>query len=294
MTQAALEEVAFDSVQKYLYAVSIQGYVNIIDIADPAKPVLTDLSLDLTGKEATLSSAQICPEQGVIFVSLKETATVDMYSTVQRSSPQRPQLLKSFEVAPHPRLVLPNRNCTVVAVGNSNPGKGLAQGSVTLIRNPILDSSLVDRVVIEGMDDAYLLKKGLHMPLSKAALEYWDEYSPMADELDFSEVRENYQSAIFLEPKALAWNGPEETELFVNMQENNGLMRIDVATAKVLSVASYGLKDHSRVPIDINSKDGTCALRTYESLFALLNPDAISTLRYNGHTYVVSGYWTLR
>uniref|UniRef100_A0A6U2Y7X6 Alkaline phosphatase n=1 Tax=Entomoneis paludosa TaxID=265537 RepID=A0A6U2Y7X6_9STRA len=64
-------------------------------------------------------------------------------------------------------------------------------------------------------------------------------------------------------------------------------MRINVTSGKPLSVASYGLKDHSRIPVDI-LEDGTCDLRTYDSLFAMRNPDTISTIRYNDKTYVVT------
>jgi hypothetical protein len=224
-------------------------------------------------------------------VVLGDKGTVEMYETVKRTNPRSPSLLKSFDVGPLPRVVLPNKNCDIVAVGNANAGKGLASGSVTLIRNPISDASVVTRVPIgedEGWDDAYMLKKGLHMPLSLSALEYWDSMSPIADEVDFSEIRENYKSAIFLEPKFMAWSDPDESELLVNLQENNGLMRIDVATSRPLAVASYGLKDHSKVPVDINADDNTCNRRTYDSLFAMRNPDTISTVRYNGKIYVIT------
>ena len=84
----------------------------------------------------------------------------------------------------------------------------------------------------------------------------------------------------------MAWS-PDETELLVNLQENNGLLRVEVATATSLSVASYDVKDRSRVPVDL-IEDGKCELKTYESLFAMRNPDIISTIRYNGESFAVA------
>lgn len=224
----------------------------------------------------------------MFFVSFEDLGTVEMYETVKRSDPRVPKMLKSFDVGPLPQFVLPNKSCQLLAVGNANRGKGLDSGSITFIRKPLSDASQVMRVPIDEMDDAYLVKKGLNMPLSFSSLEYWDEYGPDAEELDFSEIRANYKSSIFLEPKAMAWSGPNEEELLVNLQENNGLMRIDAATGKPLSVASYGLKDHSEVPVDINAGDKKCALSTYDSLFAMRNPDIITTVRYNNKTYVIT------
>lgn len=55
-----------------------------------------------------------------------------------------------------------------------------------------------------------------------------------------------------------------------------------------VSLAGYGLKDHSEVPIDLNRKDGDCVLKTYKSLFSMRNPDTIETIRYNDKVYVVT------
>ena len=126
------------------------------------------------------------------------------------------------------------------------------------------------------------------MPLTKNALEYWDTWSPIADEVNYSEIRNNYRSGVFLHPKKLAWSGPDDSELLVNLQENNGLLRINATTATATALVSYGVKDHSIVPVDINNSDKTCNLKTYQDLFAMRNPDTIATLRFNDKQYVVT------
>jgi hypothetical protein len=137
-------------------------------------------------------------------------------------------------------------------------------------------------------DDNYVLGKGLHMPLTRNALKYWDLYSNDAEEFNFTEVRKQYQSSIFIEGESLSWAGPNESELLVNLQVNNGVLRIDVAQNKALALAGYGLKDHSIVPIDLNSNDKQCNLQTYPNLFSLRNPDGVTTLRYGNKVYLLT------
>ena len=151
----------------------------------------------------------------------EEEDEVLVYSTVNRSNPQPPTLLKVIKVGDRPTLLLPSRDCSTLVVGHENGRRGTVRGSITFIRNitstePTLHNVLLDDK--EGWDDEYLLNRGLNMPLTKNALEYWDDHSHLADELNFTEVREDYQPAIFLKPEMMAWGNPEETELLVNLQ----------------------------------------------------------------------------
>ena len=67
------------------------------------------------------------------------------------------------------------------------------------------------------------------MPLSASALEYWDEYSSIAGDVDFTAARAAYTAASVLEPEYLAWSGDEKYVL-VSLQENSALIKIDVAS----------------------------------------------------------------
>jgi hypothetical protein len=88
----------------------------------------------------------------------------------------------------------------------------------------------------------------------------------------FREIHQNYKPAIFLEPENLAWNGPSKSELLVNLQGNNGLLRTNMTNLTAVAVMGYGLKDHSVVPIQ-------CRLKRCPSLFAMRNLDTIQTLK---------------
>ena len=95
-----------------------------------------------------------------------------------------------------------------------------------------------------------------------------------------------YRPSIFLNPESMAWFSAEQ--LIVNMQPNNGMVRINVTSGEILDVAGYGLRNHAQIPVDINRHDKACDLQTYKHLFAMRQPDGISTLRYNDKIYIFS------
>ena len=64
---------------------------------------------------------------------------------------------------------------------------------------------------------------------------------------------------------------------------------IGTSTAKVLDVVGYGLKDHCQVPLDLNPSEQVRDLRTHDQVFSMRIPDGITTLRYNGFVYVLTG-----
>ena len=172
----------------------------IVDLSNPVQPILTDFSFDLLDRESELSAIEGCAGQGIFFLTLADAGQVEMYETVKRDNPETPRLIKSFDVGALPSFVLPNRKCDIVAVANANKGKGLASGGLTIIRNPQSDDAQLVHVPIDaanGWDDEYMLQKGINMPLSIGALEYWDLYSNRADDFDFGEIRANYATAPF-------------------------------------------------------------------------------------------------
>ena len=294
----ASESIQYDHVHKYLYSMSdIGGYIIVADYENPLQPTISNYSFQTV--DPALGNLRICPETGLLVVSLEDLGELHVYSLVDRESPAVPTLLKAFGNVPNPKTVLISKDCSTIVVANENQSDEdeLAQGSITFIQGlnkDVLqdDSAEFQQTTVsldfDEWDDTYLLRRGLNMPLTLNSLEYWDEHSDLADDLDFTYARENYRSALFLEPANLAWNGPDESELLVNLQENNGLLRINMTDLRPVAVAGYGLKDHSTVPIDINVEDKDCDLKLYPSLFAMRNPDIIQTVKYNEKYYVVT------
>lgn len=282
------EQIVYDPNHHYLYTMSDQGYVTIADYQDPSHPQLTRLSIPTPHPK--VGGIEICPSQGVFLVSLEKLGQVAIYSLVNRTQPEeKPRLIKTLDAGPECKTVLPNHDCSIIVVGNTNEGEALTQGQITILFDPLTSTPTKKTISLDfdSWNDDYLLRRGLNMPLTKAAMEYWDDHSHLADEIDWALERANYRSAIFLEPENLAWNDPSETELLVNLQENNGLLRINMTDLTPVAVAGYGLRDHSRIPVDLVA-DGGCDLKTYPGVFAMLNPDGFSAIRYGSKTYIVT------
>ena len=284
-----------------MYLFSDQQFITIVDYNDPNQPFVTNLGFDYLQYGEDVKNIAICEDKGLLMMSSPEEGLLHVFTTVKRSNPNEgPKLLQSIDAGKNCEEIITNSDCTIVAVSNINIGEGLATGGVTIVRSEFDyssgggDSNDVDVVHVpldaldQSIDDEYVLTKGLNLPLSKKSLEYWDEYSPYADDLDLQEVRENYRTAIFLTPTALSWNGPSETEILVNLQENNGIIRIDINSNEVLDLAGFGLKDHGTIPIDINTQDQDCILRTYKDVFSMRNPNMITSIRYNDKIYLIT------
>ncbi len=189
----------------------------------------------------TYTRVYACSEQGVLFASTKDDpnpGSVSIYKAATRDGDTvtAPELIHTVEVGAGPDMILPNKDCSILAVANEGEGDYAdflinPEGSVSLIKGPFLDASTpptVSTITFPWTDDE-LLAKGIHLPLSASALEYWDEYSSIAGDVDFTAARAAYTAASVLEPEYLAWSGDEKYVL-VSLQENSALVKIDVAS----------------------------------------------------------------
>ncbi|CAK9074104.1 Alkaline phosphatase [Durusdinium trenchii] len=265
----AAEQIAYDHVQKYAYAISEQGVLNVIDWNDPSNPqVNSALAYDFQG--AKLTDIEICAEKGLMFIGSgasdkTQPGTVHVLSTVDRSSPAAPMSRGSLTAGPLPDMILPNSDCTKLAVGNEGEGDydtSLVDpaGSVMIFENSDwtdLTSTVKHTVTLDSYTDAELMANGVHLPLPLDAMAYWDDQSIFASSLDFSAARATYSSAMNLEPEYLAWSADDST-LFVNLQENNAIATITVPTSGAPSLASItglGLKDYGDWEEKLKLKD---------------------------------------
>ncbi|MEL6987248.1 MAG: choice-of-anchor I family protein, partial [Bacteroidota bacterium] len=91
-----------------------------------------------------------------------------------------------------------------------------------------------------------------------------------------------------LEPEFCAVT-PDSKTAICACQENNAIAVVDLATATVTSILGLGYKDHSVVPLDpSNSDDSIAYLRTYDNLYGMYQPDAISIIEINGTNYILT------
>lgn len=228
------------------YAASERGVVTIIDFANgPENAEQIDFALEFT---RTLTDVDVCGS--FLFVSTKDdptNGTVSIYTTAQRAtdgSITAPTLLAEVTVGVGPDMIYPNPSCDMLGVANEGEG-GYdendylvdPEGSVTLIKGPFDDASSLEviHVSLNEWTDEELIAKGVHLPLPLNALEYWDDHSSIAAELDFGAARTNYQPASNLEPEYLAWSDDGAT-LYVNLQENSALVVVDVVNGMATDI----------------------------------------------------------
>lgn len=207
------------------------------------------LPIVITNKD-TYTDISVCSEQGILFATTKDDPNpghLAIYKVATRSgdSVVKPELVHTIEVGYGPDMAKPNKDCSILAIANE--GEGVyedylinPEGSVTLIDGPFLDASppTVSIVTFPWTDDE-LLAKGIHLPLSKNALEYWDDHSGVADDLNFTAARASYTAASVLEPEWLVWTADEKYVL-VNLQENSALVKVNVADKKAEDIYRYG------------------------------------------------------
>jgi hypothetical protein len=159
-------------------------------------------------------------------------------------------------------------------------------GSVSLINLEDLDNISSTDVPFLWSDEE-LMAKDIHLPLSLNALEYWDEHSAIADDVNFTLARATYTTASVLEPEWLEWTADDKYVL-VNLQENAALVKINVETATAEDIYGYGLKSWEETPIDIIEDDGCATMPTVPGLFSVRTPDSIAVINIDGETYVAT------
>mmetsp|Transcript_99666 Transcript_99666/g.287719 ORF Transcript_99666/g.287719 Transcript_99666/m.287719 type:complete len:684 (+) Transcript_99666:87-2138(+) len=306
----AVEKTAWDEVEKYLYTVSEQGSVNVVDYADPTKPVVVkDFAIDLTGKK--LTDVAICASKQMLFVAhgaddVVSDGRVRFYSAARREPSAKPAYLKEVTTGPLPDMISPNGECTMLAVANEGEGRyssagGLVDppGSVSLVKDLTAAEPTVMNVPFTSLgSDEDLISKGVHLPLSKKAMEYWDEHSAVAGDLDFASARASYTPAMNLEPEYLGWALAGD-KVFVGLQENSAIVTVDVPPAadwgatppRASRIDALGLKDWSPSGttggIDLIKDDG-CVLKNFPGYHTMRQPDSIAVVSVDGVDYVLT------
>lgn len=126
------------------------------------------------------------------------------------------------------------------------------------------------------------------MPLTFNALVYWDDFSSIANEIDWATIRADYSPNLFLQPEYIQFS-PDSKTLLVNLQTNSALARIDILSATLVAIDGYGLKSWtSGDGIDIVQDDGCNVSVTHPLLYSVPAPDVIASVEIDGELYVVT------
>ena len=254
--------------------------------------MVTSLGLDLSAYDSEMKDVAVCPEKQLLIVTAVDANKVLMFRTVTRDNPGQPQLLQEINAGNLPDVLLFNADCSVLAVTNENEGDALNQGVIHLISNfEENGAATVKKVTFDGFTDEYLLGRNVHMPLTQKAMEYWDLYSNIADDVDWTTVRAQYNPGLFLEPEFMAFTD-DGKQLLVNLQENSALLRVDVESGLAKSVDGYGLKSWTTTAnnegIDIIQDDGCSEFVQNDALYSVRAPDGMALVTIDGEHYVLT------
>ncbi|KAL7573210.1 hypothetical protein ACA910_018864 [Epithemia clementina (nom. ined.)] len=300
----ATEHWVYDHLNKYIYSQSEAGeYIAIMDYLDETLATVTSYSLDLTSYNSDIRDIAICPSKGLLFVSLFELNKVLMFQAVDRNSPDIPKVIKEIDAGNAPDALRLTDDCKYLAVANQNEARSITDGagSVHIVSNFQEDDQTavpdVQKVSFSSFTDTDLIRKKLHMPLTKNSMMYMRDVAGIISDdalIDWNYLIDNYDPAIALDPEFMAFNN-DGTRLFVNLQDNSGLVSIDPATGQVLQIQGYGLKPAtSGVGVDLLETGGcsrlttTGAFLTNPCLFLGRTPDAITTVEVDGVDYVIT------
>jgi hypothetical protein len=117
-------------------------------------------------------------------------------------------------------------------------------GSVSIVRGPFDGvAGAAPRHTLVSLDrwtEAELISKGVHLPLSRNAMQYWNA---TLDQVKFELAINAYTPDMMLEPEYVVFSH-DETQIFVNLQENNALVTIDVVTNRATDIYSYVFAVH--------------------------------------------------
>ena len=157
-----------------------------------------------------------------------------------------------MQVGYGPDHILTNKDdgCNIVATANEGEGVYVSDevglinpvGSVSILRGPFDDSANPpsnDLVSFDQWTEEELIDMGIHLPLSRNGMIYWNSYSDEID-VNFDDAIANYRPDMNLEPEYLAWGGGgDNSKIYVNLQENSAVIVIDVETNTATDIYPY-------------------------------------------------------
>ncbi len=253
--------------QRMALSCSTQGIVEIISITSPESPKALRRFKVTDGEE--ISSVAFHPTANFFAVAVVNR---DLFAAgkVQVHDADSGKLLKTFAVGVHPDSAVFSPNGKYLVVANegeayryNNKRYESPEGSITHVffGNDLQDASVTQIPLSDYSDVAGMLHKS-----HARALERKVGDGNSDEEIEIP-LRDN--SPANSEPEFVAFS-PDSTRAFVSLQENNGVVVIDTASAKIEKVFGLGMTEHLA---DIKDDD---KVQFDKKIRALREPDGIS------------------
>ncbi|MEL7480179.1 MAG: choice-of-anchor I family protein [Pseudomonadota bacterium] len=266
--EGAAEIVTFDPSSDRLFVVnSNDSTIDVLDLSDPASPTLIS-QIDATALGGGANS--IAVSGGILAVAIEATTATDpglvaFYDAATLS------LDGQVTVGALPDMVTFTPDGQTVLVANEG------EPSDDLTINPEGSISIID--VSGGAATATL-----------EGTATFTSFNGMEDALNADGVRIFLPGATVaedVEPEFIAVSA-DGTTAFVALQENNALAIVDIATATVTELVSFGTVDHSQAGFEFDPNDDDGINIVNGPVFGMRMPDAIASVEIDGETFIVT------
>lgn len=262
----AAEIVAYDASSKRIFFTNADNNsIGVLDVADPANPVLIDY-ISQAAYGGGVNSVAVA--SGVVAVAVEANDKVDAGRVTFWSTDGA--FLADYEVGALPDMITFDASGTKLFVANEGePNDAYTvdpEGSISIIDlSAGVQEGVVTHIAFEGLGSKEdLVAQGIRI------------FGP------------NASVAQDLEPEYIAVSDDNST-LYVVCQENNALIVVDVNSATASAILPLGTKDHSIVGqgVDASNRDDLINITNYP-IQGMFMPDAIKYITIDGQSFLLS------
>lgn len=274
--ESAAEIVSYDSCTDQLFVVN--AHAKRVDVMvfnranQPVERTYLDLTQAATSAGIEIGAANsVSAHHGLVAVAI-ENKDKQLRGIIALYRADTLELLTTYKAGALPDMVGFSPDGRYIASANegepNNDYTSDPEGSVTLIDLKAgLDNALVKQINFKAFNRSGALASKLpaQVRISKPG-------ATVAQDL---------------EPEYLTFAG--KGKIFVSLQENNAIAKIDITSAKVQAIYALGDKPWQHAMLDASDKDHIAGhLKSYPQLAGLYMPDTIASYQVDGVTYLVS------
>ncbi|MBC7994693.1 MAG: choice-of-anchor I family protein [Rhizobacter sp.] len=278
-TLGAAEVTAYDAASRRLFVVNgANGTVDVVNLADPANPVLIS-TIDVAALGAGVNSVAV--HDGLVALAIQANPKTSP-GLVAFYNASTLALVNSVAVGALPDMLTFTPDGLRVLVANE--GEPNSYG-------------LVDSVDPEGSVSVITVNRGGVPTVATAGFSAFNGQEAALRAQGIRIFGPGASAAQDFEPEYITISADGRTA-YVTLQENNAIATVDVATATVTSVRPLGFKDHSVAGFGLDASDedggtntnsGTAAVNIVtRPIKGMYLPDAIASYQVNGVTYLIT------
>lgn len=276
-TTRGAEIVTVDPASRRMF-IAAGNRIDIVNISDITAPVLvTSVSMAPYGSDVTSVSVRNGVVAAASINSLKENPGKVVFFDLDG------EFLSAVEVGAVPDMVAHSPDGMKLAVAN----EGEPRCAGTTYVDPEGSISIID---LSGPATEY--------NNNDVAFATFDAYDGREDELRADDIRIfglGVDASHDLEPESVTF-APNGRTVYSSLQENNAFATIDVATATVTSITSFGYKDHALAGngLDPSDRDGSGNNPGLSPnignwpVMGMYQPDTIDAFHSRGSTYIAT------